>query len=451
MITLRQFQLEGCRQIYHFGGRALLADEMGLGKTIQSLYWILRLRKRRPVVIVAPASMKWTWQAEALHHFNLRVDVLEGQCSNVGKRITSPIVVVNYDILVSWLGPILRMRPEIVVFDECHFIANMTAQRTKAAHRITQWASSVLALSGTPLTNRPCELWSVLHIVRPEIFPERIKFLWRYCQPRHTKWGWKFDGAAHLGELHSILRETCMIRRLKKQVAKELPDKEHRVIPFELKDYSEYNKARDEFIEWLSLQSPSRAKKAKRSLAIVKIGYLLRLCAQLKRKWVIKWLNDFKTAHPGEKLVGMTMHRAVIDYLQEAFPKECVIIDGRVKGRKRMETVRQFQNNKRVLFLFGNWKAAGIGITLTAARWLVSFDCPWSAGTMVQGHDRVHRIGQTRKVIICYLVLLHTVEEKLIRILQKKTKVLDAVLDGKENAPDLDVFNSVIKSFYDKT
>lgn len=432
--------------IYRFGGRALLADQMGLGKTIQSLYWILRIPKRRPVIIVTPASVKWSWREEAMMHFGMRCEVIEGRCKNPNIRLRGEIFIVNYDILTSWIKPLKRLRAQVLVMDECHFVKNVKAQRTIACRKLGRQAASVLALSGTPLTNRPEELWSILNIVRPDIFPDRAEYLWRYCEPRHTRWGWIFPGAKHLGELHRILHKECMIRRLKKDVAKELPDKIHKVVPFELKNYSEYNRAKNDFLSWLAKQSPSKAKRAKKNQALTKIGYLLRLCAQLKRHWVIKWLKDFKEANPGRKLVCMTMHTAVIKYLKEAFPKDSVVIDGKTKGSLRQAAVRSFQNNKRITFLFGNWKAAGVGLTLTAAHEMASLDFPWTPGDLSQGQDRVHRIGQTKQVIIYYLLLLGTIEENLMKTLQKKQGILDAVLDGKRAAKDFDLVDALLKA-----
>ncbi len=444
MVVLRKFQLAGCRQIYRFGGNALVADEQGLGKTIEALFWIYKIPSRRPVVIVTPSSVKWNWQAEAMLHFGMRAQVIEGRCRNKNKKLRGQIFIINYDILASWLRPLKRIRPQVVIFDECQFIKTPTAQRTRAARKLASRAVSRLALSGTPLTNRPAELWSAVNIVRPDIFPDQGKFLWRYCEPRRTRWGWVFRGAKRLPELHRILKSECMIRRLKKDVLPELPDKIHKIVPFRLNSYTEYNRARDEFLAWLSSKSLARAKKARRSKTLTKIGYLLRLCAELKLPWIIRWLQDYAEANPGRKLVCMTMNTFVIDRLRREFPQS-VVVNGSVRGKKRHEAVRKFQLNKQVQFFFGNWKAAGYGITLTSSNVLVSLDFPWSPGDLAQGQDRVHRIGQLKKVLIYYLVALHTIEEKLLRTLQKKSEVLAAVLDGQAESTDFDLLDVMLK------
>lgn len=446
MTKLRPFQIQGARQIHRYGGRALLADDQGLGKTIQSLYYLIKTPKRRPVVIITPASMKYTWQAEASLHFGMRTEVLEGKRRSRDRSLPGDIVILNYDILHSWLPLLQDASPKCVILDEVHFIKNLSAQRTKCVLQLASDVPSVIGLSGTPMTNRPWELWPVMAAIRPDIFPDRQKYAWRYCKPRYTPWGWKFDGATNLKELHKILKSTCMIRRLKRDVLPELPDKTRQPIFLRLDSGSmkEYRKAEVDFIEWLKAISPSKAKKAKRSQALTKVGYLLRLVSKLKAEWVEQWIAEFFASHPQEKLVAFTMHRATIDRLSRKFPGS-VVVDGRVTGRLRTESVRKFQSNPRARLFLGNWKAAGVGITLTASRHCVALDLPWTPGDLVQGEDRIHRLGQKKNVIIYYLAALGTIEEKLIRILQRKAVVIDAVLDGKRSSDELDIFESLMK------
>lgn len=438
-------QKEGVRGIYRFRGRALLADEQGLGKTLQALEWLRRIPKHRPAVIVAPASVKWTWQAEASLHFGMRVEVLEGSLPL--RRLPGDIVVINYDILHHWLPLLKRSRPQCVILDEVHYCTNAQALRTKAVSKLVRGVPSVVGLSGTPMTNRPIELWSVMALIRPDLFPSRTKFAWRYCNPRYTPWGWNFDGSANKGELHRILRDECMIRRLKKHVLPELPRKQRRYVVFQLPRGTEYEQAQRDFLGWLRNISPERARKAKRSEAICKIGYLLRLAVKLKLKWIVGWVEDFLKTNPNKKLVLMTRNRFVIDHLQENFPR-MLYIDGRVTGRLRTEIVRKFQTNPSIPILAGNWKAAGVGITLHAAHNIVAVDFPWTPGELMQGEDRVHRIGQKHAVMVHYLVLKDTIEERLASILQRKAQVMDAVLNGESSprsAAKLDVFGQLLQ------
>lgn len=378
-------------------------------------------------------------------HLNIRTEVLEGHRKKGRTKLPGNILILNYDILKSWLKVLLRAKPAVVIIDEAQFIKNPKALRTKATLKLAEGASSVLALSGTPLTNRPIELWPILKAVRPDLFPSFEKFAWRYCRPRYTHWGWRYTGSAREDELHRILVRECMIRRLKKEVSKELPPKIRRGVPFKLKSYVEYNNAEHDFLGWLRKKDPLRAKRAAKSQALTRVGYLLRLVARLKLDWTVRWIHEFFEAHPDKKLVCFTMHRFVIEHLMEVFGDKAVKIDGSVRGIKRAETVRKFQNNPRVKLFVGQWIAAGIGITLTAAHNTAALDFPWTPADLLQGEDRIHRIGQKNKCIIHYLAALGTIEEKLVKLLRKKARILDAILDGKRHAKDLDLFDELLR------
>lgn len=447
MTELLPFQKEGVQQIYRFAGRTLLADEMGLGKTIQTLYWLYKIRSRRPAVIVTPASLKYNWQSEAQFHFGMRAEILEGKTVNL-RRLPGDIVILNYDILKAWLPFLLKHEPKAVVFDEAHFIKNRGALRTQCCLKLSESADSVIALSGTPLTNRPVELWTILKAVRPDLFPSFSKYAWRYCKPRYTpKYGWLYNGATHLKELNQILRSECMIRRKKREVLKDLPSKTRRFTMFRINDYSEYNSARDDFLDWLEKISPSAAKRAKRAEAITRIGYLMRLAARLKYPWTVQWIKDFFEARPGKKLVAFTMHTAVLKRLEERFENRCLVIDGSVNARKKHEAVRAFSSNpKKDLFLI-QWKAGGVGLNLVSASDVVALDFPWTPGDLIQGEARVDRIGQKHEVTSHYLALAGTIEEDQIKFLRRKSKILDEVLDGKRDSDDLDIFNEMMKHF----
>jgi len=160
-----------------------------------------------------------------------------------------------------------------------------------------------------------------------------------------------------------------------------------------------------------------------------------------------RWIKEFFENHEGEKLVALTMHTFVIDHLKRKFPQS-VIIDGRVIGRKREETVRMFQSNRRVNLFLGNWKAAGLGITLTAAHNALGLDLPWTPGDLLQGEDRLHRIGQKKDVDVYYLIVKDTIEEKLVKLQQTKSKVLAAVLDGGSGgAGGKDIFDELLSIY----
>lgn len=453
---LRSFQKEGVQQIKRFHGRAILGDEQGLGKTLQALLWIKRTPRHRPVVIVTPSTAKYVWQSEAHQHFEgMNIRVLEGRRPKRCMTVPGKIVVINYDILKSWLPALLRYDPTTIIFDEFHYLANPSSQRTRASHRLAFGANSVIGLSGTPITNELIGLWAPLQIIKPNLFPDFAKFAWEFTEPFKFRGVWQFKGAQNKRKLRKILRKRVLIRRLKKDVAKELPPKIHTIVPLRIfgSKLAEYKRAShpNKFLGWVRQKfGEHRMRKAKKNIAMARVGYLLRLCAELKLKLMGDWIEEWTLAHPGKKLVCMTMHTKVINYLHERF-KDSVVINGKVRGLKREEAKRKFQNNKRILYCFGNWKACGIALTLTAAHNLVCLDLPWTPGDLSQGQDRVHRIGQLKRVTIYYLMLLGTLEEKLFEILREKTGVFEEVFNDDKESSDLNILKELARELSKQT
>lgn len=430
MTKLVPFQLKNCKRIYTMRGRALLADEQGLGKTIQALYWIRKLPNRRPAIIVTPSSVKYQWQAEASLHFDMRLEVIEGNRPARLMQLPGKIVIINYDILASWLPVLLKHQPQVVIFDEVHFIKNPRAQRTKAAIKLAKRAASVVGLSGTPLTKEAIELWSVLQAIKPRLFPERWTFAWRYTRPFQFRGNWLFRGSRNTEELHSILKKKVMIRNLKKDVLPELPDKQRIIVPVHIDDLSEYQKAELDFMQWLKKISPARAKRAAKVEALAKVGYLLRLVAELKLPLSQHWIAEFLESNPEDKLVVFSMHTKVVQTIASAFSKICVVVDGKVKGVDRQAAVRKFQSNARTRLFIGQYRASAFGLNLTAASTICGLDLPWTAGAMAQGDDRIHRIGQTSKTFMHYLIAQHTLEERFLKGIKSSQKKVSSILDG---------------------
>ncbi len=450
MTPLRGYQLEGARGIYDFNGRALLADEMGLGKSIQALYYCHKMRHQRPIIIVCPASLKWNWEREASHHMGMSSEILQGR--RPPKRsltnATRPVVIINYEILKYWVDYLVALNPLVLIFDESHYISNKDSQRYKALEELCDRANIPhrIALSGTPLTNRPSELWTTLRILRPDIFRSFNAYAFKHCLPRFVRGQWEYKGAVDLDALHAKLKRFVMIRRRKCDVLKELPPKTRKIIPVKLSRAAreEYEHARLDFLEWLRAISPAKALRAARAQAVVQVGYLLRLVAKLKRFYVKEWIENF-LAESDEKLIVFSGHTKLIDWLCRHFPDISVRIDGKVRGEKRMASVDRFQNDRRCRIAFCNPKAAGVGLNMTKASHVLYTDFPWTPGTLKQGEDRSHRFGQTKKVFIWFLAAIDTIEERLMTLLINKQSVLDRVLDGIDGGKDFDVFAELLK------
>lgn len=452
MTTLYPFQLENARQIRDkYQGRALVASEMGLGKTLQSLYYAQRMRRQRPVLIVCPAGLKWNWQHEAAHHLGMTTEILHGQrpyrTGGLNGSAAHTVLIINYQILKYWQEYLISLRPKMLILDEVHFLANRRSQCFKATRAICEQADIPyrLALSGTPLVNRPAELWTTLHLLRPDLFPSFARFGFRWCCPKMVRGEWQFVGAQDLLELHARLKRVVMIRQLKREVFPEMPEKIRSVVPFQLDsaDRKEYEFARRDFLRWLHQVSPERALRAARAQAVTKVGYLLRLVTKLKRFAVQEWLENF-TAESDEKIVVFSCHTKLIDWLGRKFPHH-VRLDGQVTGYKRQLAVEAFQKDRSIRYAFCHPKAGGVGINLTAAAHVLYTDLPWTPGTLKQGEDRTHRIGQAKQVHVWFLITLDTIESRLMKLLTDKQNILDQVLDGKTGGQDFDLFKRLLE------
>jgi len=444
---LYPFQKRGVRAIHHYNGRVLLADEMGLGKTYQVLQWLKEQPDVRPVVVVTPAHLKGFWQNEARRKTGLHAVVLNGiKPTPIPKRLRgSLIIILNYEILKGWVDVLLELEPQCLVIEEAHYCKNRRAKRTKLIRRLAKVAQHCIAISGTPLLNRPAELFPTLNMLWPEKYPSFFSYATRYCNPVHKPWGMDYKGAIHIKELHNKLTEVGMIRRRKADVLQDLPLKQRTVIPVNI-ELQSYMEAQVNFLTWLAKQSLEKAERASKALEITKLGYLKRLAATEKLPQVISWIDDY-LEETNDKLVIYGIHKAVVRSLYNHYRSISVCLDGSTPKKERATIVRVFQQNKRIRLFIGNIQAAGTGITLTAASRLLFAEIDWVPANMTQAEDRVHRIGQKQHVDITYLVAKGTIEEKLCEIIQRKQQIVSQTLDGETVVGnELNVFDALLES-----
>jgi SNF2 family DNA or RNA helicase len=502
MTQLYPFQEKGVRLLERFEGRALLADEMGLGKTIQALMYLKQHPKARPAIVVCPASVKWVWQDQARQHCGLRTTVCSGmKAPKKGMLPQDSIFIINYDILLPWSIYLRDLHPKIVILDECHAIKSRGIWRTKAVRKlcspirrvsvdgiamanthdvppnerefreddrvefidrdgqtvngfITTIADRIatiktqiphlIALSGTPLTNRPAELWSVLNLIWPKEFPAFTPFAWEYCEPEMIYGHWQFKGAANLDKLHRKLKHLGMIRRLKQDVLKDLPAKQRFVIPMDIDNRDEYEEAKNDVVRWLRKTSISKALRASKAKKMVQMAYLRRIAAKGKIPEIIEWIDNF-LEESDTKLVVAALHHEVIDALHDHYKHISVTFTGKTSPNGRRTILQAFQKNPSIRIIIGQIKAIGTGVDglQHTSNTTAVIELPWDPGTLSQLDDRIHRIGQKKAVSIYYLVAKDTLEENLCQIIQKKQDVLTQTLDGGnlQNQMKLDIYD----------
>ena len=441
---LRPFQRQGVEFLEQRNGKALIGDEMGLGKTIQAIAYLQLHPEKRPAIIVCPNPLKLNWLKE-IHAWISAPDVQVLGGKDPSMPIVSDILIINYDVLNDWTDKLKDTRPQVVITDECHYYKNNQAKRTKAVKKLCKGVPHMIALSGTPIVNRPIEGFNALKVIDDTIVPSFWKFVQRYCGATHNGFGWDFTGATNTDELHEKLTNTVMIRRKKEDVLTDLPAKVYGTIPFEISNQKEYKRAKNDFIQYITeTKGKKAADRANNAEVLTKIGTLKQVAVRGKMKQTKNWIHNFIESNG--KLVIFAVHKKIIDGLMEEFGDKAVKIDGSVSGQKREETVEQFQNDESIRLFVGNIQAAGVGITLTAASNVAFLELPWTPGEVRQATDRVHRIGQQESVNVYYLIASGTIEEDMAELIDKKQKTLDKVLDGKETE-DESLLTELIKQY----
>lgn len=450
--TLRPYQIEGINFFHAHNGSILLADEQGLGKTVQTVSYINSAQKF-PCLIIVPASLKYNWAKEITKWTkDKNIYICSGREANTSSSKLRKYhwIICNYDILTSqaknsWFATFMDVAFRMMVLDESQNIKNDESKRTKSILKLAQNIESRTCLSGTPISNRPMEFFTTFKLVYPELFPNKYAFGRRYCGPKNNGYGTTYNGATNIDELNRILTGTFMLRRLKSDVLKELPEKQKIVVPVLMDDeyQKEYRKAAIDFIRFLR-DSGKDTRGAENAEAIVRLNGLRKLAMQGKLNSCIEWIEEFLES--GKKLVVFAWHKEAVDALMDKFGKIAVKIDGSVSANMRQEAVDAFQNNENIKLFVGNIKAAGTGITLTAASDTCTIELSWSPSDLAQAEDRVHRIGQKNAVSNYYLLADGTIDDDMMTLIDEKKKIIDMVMDGKETE-DESLFNKLMNKY----
>lgn len=443
--VLRPFQAEGVGFLESRGGRALIGDEMGLGKTIEALAWLqYKGPPALPAVVICPASLKENWARECRTWTTLTPCVLSGTTPYIPEcwERRESVYIINYDVLGPWIELLNRVC-STVILDECHMLKNAKTKRTHAVKTLCKKRNHIIALSGTPIINRPIEFFNVLNLIAPNTFPKYWDYAQRYCDATHNGFGWDLSGASNTDELYNKVNGTIMIRRLKKDVLKELPDKTRTALSLQLSStweaYYEASllEALGEFANNESRDKPDPLRD------ITQINKLRYAAMEAKFDLCCEWIDNFLETE--RKLVVFVIHHKTTDQLMAKYKGLAVPLDGRTDSRLRSTVVQEFQTNPKIKLLIGNVQVAGVGHTLTAAQDAIFIEFPWTPGELSQAEDRIHRIGQKNAVNIYYLVAKGTLEEDMLELINEKQKVLDGVLDGIFDDKETNIINEILK------
>ena len=437
--VLRDYQNYGYQwmktlALYRFGG--ILADDMGLGKTIQSIAFIVsvlpEIRERKlPALVVAPASLMYNWLNE-FERFapEVKVSIADGtkteRISTLQKADQTDVVITSYPLLRRDIANYMRQSFHTLILDEAQTFKNHATQTAHAVKAIG--ALHRFALTGTPVENRMEELWTIFDAVFPELFPGRTAF-------------------------NELPRETVakrirpfLLRRLKSDVLKELPEKIETIhaselFPEQKKLYAAYlAKLQHETLKHLN----EKGFQKNRIKILAGLTRLRQLCchpalfvenyegSSAKFEQLMEMVDDCRNA--GKRLLIFSQFTEMLGLIGRALGEQGVsyfYLDGNTPAAERVKLCSRFNDGERDLFLV-SLKAGGTGLNLTGADTVILYDLWWNPAVEQQAADRVHRIGQKKIVQVIRLVTQGTVEEKMYELQQKKKDLIEEIIQPGE-------------------
>lgn len=422
------FQAQGVMQM-GLRKHNLLADSMGLGKTVQIIALINTLGLRR-ILVVCPASVKLNWKRELdnwltskryVQILNKRIDVVQPY---------SEIIIVNYDLVThsNIFGQLKQIKFDLGVCDESHYLKSMDAKRTKAMlskDGLVHNCKRTVMATGTPVLNRPIELYPLLKVLSPiTIAPynDYYKFAKRFCDAWQDGFSLNVNGASHTDDLNDRLRKNYMIRRLAKDVYKELPQVRHQVL----------------FVEQTPGVTPSLRtldEAERRDFKHQKLGVDAGGLATLRRETAEKKLDACvdqikNIVDQAGKLVIFAYHHTVIKKLEKELESYgTTTLSGNSSQIERMQSIQDFSNRGDVNVFIGQIQAAGQGIDglQHSCSNVLFIESSWVPGEIQQAIARVARMGQTKPVLVQFLIWADSVEEHLMRVALDKVQVINEV------------------------
>jgi SWI/SNF-related matrix-associated actin-dependent regulator 1 of chromatin subfamily A len=417
--------------------RAILADEMGLGKTRQAVVALREAAPAGPYLVVCPASVKHNWERE------IRAVTPDAAVRVVGGPASAPAVpppggwlVVNYDILGKHIERLEAAPWAGIVFDEAHYLKNHASQRSRIARRLAGRRDSegagpvVYALTGTPLTNRPRDLFPLLQLVGHPLGKSFLSFARRYCAAEHNGYGWVTDGASNLGEL-TVQLHGVMMRRAKEQVL-SLPPKLRAWLPVEVPPGTGAREVREALA---LLLAPRAAQQRERDRLLALLTKARRKLAVAKTAQTVDLVEG--AVAQGEKVLVFSCFDEPLQRLHSHFGEASVLLTGATPAGTRQALVDRFQGDDRVRVFVANILAGGVGLNLTKARQVVFNDLDWVPANHWQAEDRAYRIGQQGTVNVSYLMAAGTVDEFVATLLEAKARLVGAVVEGKALGAEL--------------
>ena len=418
---------------------SLLGDEPGLGKTIQSLATVI-INDAKKILIFCPSTLKLNWADEIIKWLpEKKTVVITGSKKQRDENWKKDVdfYLANYELLLRDIPEILKIDWDYIIADEATRISNPRAKQSKLIKTIP--AKHRIALTGTPLNNAIQDIWNILDFCQPDILGSYWQFTSKYCEKD------RFGGIVSYKNLNELKEHIAnnMIRRKKKEVLAELPDKlyETLYIEFDVEEKKIYEAVKNEIASELKEYEISKVLNDKYlSNILVKMVRLKQVTGSLElvsEHQFSSKLNALKELlddiiHNGSKALVFTQFSQMADILVRELSKyKPLLISGKVNNDDRKINVDKFQNEDENQILIST-EAGGFGLNLQRANYIVHYDLPWSISKMEQREGRAHRIGQKNNLTVFRLIVQDSVDEYVLKILHKKQKTSEDILGDKE-------------------
>ena len=446
---LRPYQKFGFRWLMTLGAMGfggILADDMGLGKTVQAIAYLAAVKENyegdttRHSLIICPASLVYNWESE-IHRFapGLTVETVVGGAGSRKEKIRksrADILLTSYDLLKRDVEAYQEALFDTVFIDEAQNIKNHGTQTAKAVKALG--CARRFALTGTPIENSLSELWSIFDFLMPGFLGAYKHFREKYEQPVAAR---QDEVAAE--RLRRMIRP-FILRRLKKEVLKELPDKLEEVVysRMETAQREIYEARVQKLLDSLSRQSQEEYRVGKLQI-LAELTHLRQLCCDpslvyenydggaAKVDTCVELVSNAVEA--GNKVLLFSQFTSMLDIIRRRLDEAGIgyyILTGSTSKEKRNELVKSFNGDGPPVFLI-SLKAGGTGLNLTAASIVIHFDPWWNQAAQNQATDRAHRIGQQQVVTVYKLIMKDTLEEKILEMQERKAGLSEEIMaDG---------------------
>ena len=414
--------------------RAILADDMGLGKTRQAIVAMEAGSPDGTILVVCPASLKLNWRREIL--------MVDGDASievlgvDTDQADAPRWIIVNYDLLGKYTKRLHAIDWAGIILDEAHFIKNASKRTNHCLKLLGVQAEArapvigpeyVFLLTGTPMTNRPKDLFNLFRCVGHPASRSFLSFAKRFCDAYRNDYGWVTTGASNLDELNLLMKEVS-IRRLKDEVL-DLPPKVRSWVPVDISSSKAALNAIDVFLAWYADTDPSQPNDTAFLARLTKVRTALH---KAKFAAVSERIKDVIAT--GEKVIVFTCFTDGIERHKKKLGDKAVTITGSDTPQKRMDAVDRFQTDPTVRVALCNIIAGGVGITLTAGTHVIFQDLDWVPANHAQAEDRCYRLGQDKRVTVEYFHAAGTLDGYIAELLQQKMALIAAV--EAEDVPD---------------